>query len=55
MAVGNDGALDRAHRVDIEAARLATEAGWKGDQDVLRTHFVYIGRAAAMFSRYARA
>ena len=55
MAVGNDGALDRADRVDMEAARLAAQAGGNGHQDVLRPHSVYIGRLAAMFSGRARA
>ena len=51
MAVGNHGALHRAHRIDVEAARLAAEAGGSGDQDILRTHAFYIGAPAAMFSR----
>ena len=38
MAVGNHGPLDRADRVDMEAARLAAQASGSGDQDVLRTH-----------------
>jgi predicted TPR repeat methyltransferase len=44
MAVGDHGALDRPDRVDVEAARLATQAGGDGHQDVLRTHLGYIGR-----------
>jgi hypothetical protein len=55
MAVGNDCALDRADRVDVEAARLAAEAGGSGDQDVLRTHAGYIGGLAPDFTRHARA
>ncbi len=50
MAVGNDGALDRPHRIDMEAAGFAAQAGGDGHQDVLRTHFGYIGRAAAIFT-----
>ena len=38
MAVRDHGPLDRAHRVDMEAARLAAEAGGSGHQDVLRAH-----------------
>ena len=55
MAMGNHGALDRAHRVDMKAARLAAQAGGSGEQDVLRTHAVYIGCLAAIFSRHGRA
>jgi hypothetical protein len=51
MAVGNDRAFDRADRVDMEAARLAAEAGGNGHQDVVRAHAFYIGGHAAMFSR----
>jgi hypothetical protein len=51
MAVRNHGALDRADRVDMEAARLAAKAGGSGDQDVLRTHAFHIGGIPAMFSR----
>jgi len=51
MTMGNHGPLDRADRVDMEAAGLAAEAGGSGDQDVLRTHAFYIGGPAAMFSR----
>jgi hypothetical protein len=51
MPMRNHGALDRADRVDVEAARLATQTGGDGHQDVLRAHAVYIGRSAAMFSR----
>ena len=43
MAVGNQRALDRPHRIDMEAARLAAQAGRLGRQDVLRAHVVYIG------------
>ena len=50
MAVGDDGALDRPHRIDVEAAGLAGQAGSHRHQDVLRTHFRYIGRAAAIFT-----
>ena len=43
MAVGDHGALDRPHRIDMEAAGLAAQAGGNGHQDVLRTHLGYIG------------
>ena len=52
MAVGDDGPLDRPHRVDVEAARLAGQAGGDGHQDVLRTHLGYIGPLVSNFSRY---
>ena len=55
MAVRDYGALDGPDRVDMETARLAAQAGGDGHQDVLRTHFRYIGGLAAMFSRHARA
>ena len=42
MAVGDHGALHRAHRIDVEAAGLAAQAGGDGHQDVLRAHVVYI-------------
>ena len=38
MAVGDHGALDRADRIDVEAAGLAAQAGSNWQQDVLRTH-----------------
>src|SRR6478672_13384273 len=38
MAMRDYGALHRAHRVDMEAARLASQAGGNGHQDVLRAH-----------------
>ena len=40
MAVGDHGALDRPHRIDMEAAGLAAQAGGSWQQDVLRTHVV---------------
>jgi predicted TPR repeat methyltransferase len=43
MAVGDHGALDRAHRVDMKAAGLAAQAGWYWHQDVLWAHLSYIG------------
>ena len=49
MAVGDDSALDRPHRVDMKAAGLAAQAGGNGHQDVLRAHVRYIGRASADF------
>jgi hypothetical protein len=55
MAVGDQGTLDGAYRIDMEAARLAAKAGGNGHQDVLRTHVVYIGRISAMFTHHARA
>ena len=50
MAVGDHGALDRAHRIDMEAAGLAAQAGGDGHQDVLRAHVGYIAAVAAIFS-----
>ena len=44
MAMGDHGALDRPHRIDMKAAGLAAQAGGDGHQDVLRTHLVYIVR-----------
>jgi hypothetical protein len=44
MAVGNDGALDRPHRIDMKATGLAAQAGGSWQQDVLRAHLGYIGR-----------
>ena len=38
MAMRDNGALHCAHRVDMEAARLAAQAGGDGHQDVLRAH-----------------
>ena len=43
MAMRDHGALDRAHRVDMEAAGLAAQAGGNGHQDVLRAHAFHIG------------
>jgi hypothetical protein len=43
MAMGDHGTLHRPHRIDMETARLAAQAGWLGRQDVLRAHFGYIG------------
>ena len=42
MAVGDHGALDRPHRIDVEAAGLAAQAGGQRHQDVLRAHPGYI-------------
>ena len=55
MAMGDHSALDGPHRVDVEAAGLAAQAGSNWQQDVLRAHVANIGRLAAMFSRHARA
>jgi hypothetical protein len=44
MAMGDHGALDRPHRIDMETAGLAAQAGGDGHQDVLRTHVGYIVR-----------
>jgi hypothetical protein len=55
MAVGDHGALDRPHRIDMEAAGLAAQPGGNGHQDVLRTHQAHIGRISAMFTYHARA
>ena len=49
MAVGDHGALDRAHRIDMEAAGLAAQAGGDGHQDVLRAHVGYIGAVTVIF------
>ena len=38
MAVGDHGPLDRPHRIDVEAAGLAAQAGGDRHQDVLRAH-----------------
>jgi len=43
MAMGNDGPLDRPHRVDMKAARLAAQPGRYRCQDVLRSHDPDIG------------
>ena len=51
MAVGDHGALDRPHRIDMEAAGLAAQAGGDRHQDVLRTHLGYIGRVDASILR----
>jgi hypothetical protein len=50
MAMGDHGALDRPHRIDVEVTRLAAQPGGNRHQDVLRTHLSYIGGAAAFFS-----
>ena len=55
MAMGDQGALHGANRVDMEAARLATKTGGSWQQDVLRTHVRYIGGVAASSSCHARA
>src|SRR5216684_2740270 len=44
MAVGDHGALDGPHRIDVETAGLAAQSGGNGYQDVLRTHPGYIVR-----------
>ncbi len=49
MAVRDHRPLDRPHRVDMEAARLAAEAGSSGDQDVVWAHLGYIGRPRPIF------
>jgi hypothetical protein len=43
MTVGDHGALDGAHGIDVEAAGLAAQAGGNGHQDVLWAHLGYIG------------
>ncbi len=55
MAMGDHGPFDRPHRIDMEATCFAAQPGSDGHQDVLRTHFRYIGRPAPMFTRPARA
>ena len=49
MAVGNDRALDRPHRIDVKSAGLAAQAGGHRHQDVLRAHVGYIGRPQIIF------
>src|SRR6267378_7948240 len=50
MAVGDHGALDGAHRIDVEAARLAAQPRGDGHQDVLRTHLgLYRAPCAAFY------
>ncbi len=51
MPVGDHGTLDGAHRVDMETARLAAQAGGSWQQDVLRTHLGYIGGPTPIFTR----
>src|ERR1700743_2311793 len=55
MAVGDDRALDRPYRIDMEAAGLAAESGGDGHQNVLRAHAPYIGPIAPTFSQGTRA
>src|ERR1700722_9058444 len=50
MAMGDHGALDRPHRIDVEVTRLAAQPGGNRHQDVLRTHLRYIGGVAAFFT-----
>ena len=50
MAVGDHGTLDRPHRVDMEAAGLAAQAGSSWQQDVLRAHLGYIGGPVSSFT-----
>src|ERR1041385_3976634 len=54
MAMGDHGTLYGAHRIDVEVARFAAEAGGNGGEEGLRTHDPYIGDASTMLSRYAR-
>ena len=51
MAMGDHGALDRPHRIDVEVTRLAAQPGGNRHQDVLRTHPRYIGGAAVFFTQ----
>ena len=55
MAMGDDGALDRPHRIDVEAAGFAAQAGSHRHQDVLRTHGGNIGRRPPNIRCHARA
>ena len=55
MTVGDHGPLDRAHRIDVEAAGLAAQTGGNWQQDVLGTHGVHIGSGRSKLSRHARA
>jgi hypothetical protein len=50
MTMRDHGALDRAHWIDVEVARLAAETGRCGGEEVLRTHLRYIGGVAALFT-----
>jgi hypothetical protein len=49
MAMRDHGALHRAHRIDMEAAGLATQAGGNGHQDVLRAHAALYRRSCVEF------
>src|SRR5262249_17089770 len=51
---GDHGPPHRPHRVDMEAAWLAAQAGGSWQQDVLRAHLVYIGRSTAIFHPSSR-
>src|SRR3984957_6867852 len=55
MAVGDDGALDGAHRIYVEAAELAAKSGGVRHQDVLWAHRGYIRGLVRIFTRHARA
>src|SRR4029079_16955589 len=50
MAVRDHGPLDRAHRVDMEAAGLAAKTGGNRHQDVLRAHAGLYRRSSVEFS-----
>ena len=50
MAVRDHGTLDRPHRIDVEAARLAAQAGGLWRQDVLRAYVGYIVRPDVIFT-----
>ena len=54
MAMGDHGALDRPHRIDMEVTRLAAQPGGNRHQDVLRTHLGYIVRHEVHSSLAAR-
>jgi hypothetical protein len=54
MAVGDHGALDRPHRIDMKAAGLAAQTGGDGHQDVLRAHPGYIVQPKAHSSLVLR-
>src|SRR5438046_3647648 len=49
MAVRDHRPLDRPHRVDMEAAWLAAQAGGNGHQDVLRAHAGLYRRSCVEF------
>src|SRR5271165_6163547 len=49
MAMGDQGPLHGADRIDVKAAGLAAETGGSWQQEVLRTHFCHIGWAKLFY------